>query len=454
MPTKRLIQFASLLVFSALFGCATEIQKAPVAANADPTQEIDLLDQQFRQAGMDHVDVLAPDDYKESETWLKEAKGDLAAHESRDELLDDVAYSRAYLNRASSTADERRPQISAILEARAAALKAGVHSNKELSHEMRRLDEQIADNSKNLSKNLTTDDFAKLQGAYLGLELKALQNKYLASANMIIHDSIKNEHAERRAPNALKRAQNDVAAAENAIAVSRSDVPGFSGAVITANTSAQMLREVLTAMNNNNKIDEAAAYQLVRQDHQISKLQGTLGAAESDMEDMDARMRSQQRRLSSAQTAVGLQKSIEKAQQSFDKDEAEVFQQGNDQLVIRLKKMAFVTGSSQLPQASLPLLSKVENVIADLNSKEVSVEGHTDSTGSEKQNLALSQKRADIVADYLRENASSDFTVTAKGFGFSRPIADNKTKEGRAQNRRVDVVIKAAPGNDSQLTEL
>jgi outer membrane protein OmpA-like peptidoglycan-associated protein len=207
-------------------------------------------------------------------------------------------------------------------------------------------------------------------------------------------------------------------------------------------------------MDNNNKLDEASALKLVSQEHQISKLQGTMAAAESDIDDMQMRLKSQQRRLSSAQMAVGLQKAIVRAQQSFDKDEAEVFQQGADNLVIRLKKMAFASGRAELPQESLPLLTKVNNVITELNAKEVSVEGHTDSIGSEKLNLKLSQRRAEIVADYLRSNANGQYEVDAKGFGFARPIASNKSKEGRAQNRRVDVVIKAVPQNASQLTEL
>jgi outer membrane protein OmpA-like peptidoglycan-associated protein len=434
-------------------GCSS-IDKAAISANAEPSQEIALLEQDFQQAGIEHVDVLAAKDYHRAERQLKEAKSDLKDGQDREEILSDVAYGRAYLERARSTADQRRPQITPLLDARAAALKAGVHSDKKLSHEMRDLDDEVEANAKDIPGKLTSKEFSELQGEYLALELKAIQNKYLATARSIVRDAKDDERAKSRTPVSLKKAENDIASAEQAIAVNRHDVPVFSGEVIKANTSAQMLREVLTAMDGNNKLDEPSAVKLVGQEHQISKLQGTMAAAESDIEDMSMRLKNQQRRLSSAQTAVGLQKAIVKAQESFDKDEAEVFQQGSDNLVIRLKKMAFSSGRAQLPQESLPLLTKVNNVITDLNAKEVSVEGHTDSTGSEQLNLTLSQKRADIVADYLRSNANGQYEVNAKGFGFARPIASNKSKEGRAQNRRVDVVIKAVPQNDSQLTEL
>ena len=67
------------------------------------------------------------------------------------------------------------------------------------------------------------------------------------------------------------------------------------------------------------------------------------------------------------------------------------------------------------------------------------VEGHTDSIGSEVYNQALSQRRADSVADYLVDHGVSSGRLEAKGFGESNPIADNSTEDGRAQNRRVEL---------------
>ena len=67
------------------------------------------------------------------------------------------------------------------------------------------------------------------------------------------------------------------------------------------------------------------------------------------------------------------------------------------------------------------------------------VEGHTDSIGSEAYNLRLSERRAKAVADYMESQGISTSRITTKGWGKSKPIADNKTKEGRAKNRRVDV---------------
>ncbi len=72
------------------------------------------------------------------------------------------------------------------------------------------------------------------------------------------------------------------------------------------------------------------------------------------------------------------------------------------------------------------------------------MEGHTDAFGSDETNLMLSQERADAVRKYLLANMRdlSREDVGAVGFGESRPVANNETAEGRAKNRRIDVVIR------------
>jgi outer membrane protein OmpA-like peptidoglycan-associated protein len=77
----------------------------------------------------------------------------------------------------------------------------------------------------------------------------------------------------------------------------------------------------------------------------------------------------------------------------------------------------------------------------DPNSKMV-VEGHTDSQGQPSFNQDLSQKRADAVRTYLVSRGISSDRITAQGYGLARPIADNASPEGRANNRRVEIVVQ------------
>ncbi len=70
------------------------------------------------------------------------------------------------------------------------------------------------------------------------------------------------------------------------------------------------------------------------------------------------------------------------------------------------------------------------------------VEGHTDSIGSNEKNKALSEKRAESVKKYLvSQGLSEELRIDTEGYGSDRPLTTNKTKEGRATNRRVDIVI-------------
>jgi OOP family OmpA-OmpF porin len=70
----------------------------------------------------------------------------------------------------------------------------------------------------------------------------------------------------------------------------------------------------------------------------------------------------------------------------------------------------------------------------------IEVRGHTDNRGAKKHNLVLSQRRADSVMRYLKEHGVTN-TMTAKGFGQNNPVADNKTADGRLENRRVTLRI-------------
>jgi len=128
-------------------------------------------------------------------------------------------------------------------------------------------------------------------------------------------------------------------------------------------------------------------------------------------------------------------------QNSFSRDEAEVYKQGN-QLVIRLKGIQFPVGQAVIMPENYQLLSKVQRAIGDFEGSSVVIEGHTDSTGSKEINDTLSQQRADAVLNYLIANNTLPASkVVARGYGSEKPVASNKTPEGRAANRRIDVIV-------------
>jgi OOP family OmpA-OmpF porin len=88
-------------------------------------------------------------------------------------------------------------------------------------------------------------------------------------------------------------------------------------------------------------------------------------------------------------------------------------------------------------------VAEAARTLKDNPSVNVSVEGHTDSVGSDAYNQRLSERRAQTVADALKAGGVSSSRITdVKGYGESRPVANNDTEAGRAQNRRVEVIVR------------
>lgn len=103
----------------------------------------------------------------------------------------------------------------------------------------------------------------------------------------------------------------------------------------------------------------------------------------------------------------------------------------------------FDVDSASLRGGSRTTLQDVAGVLLDFPKTAVVVQGHTDSTGSEEHNQALSERRARAVESYLIGRGVDPGRVTAVGHGESFPVASNETASGRQQNRRVDILLKA-----------
>jgi len=126
----------------------------------------------------------------------------------------------------------------------------------------------------------------------------------------------------------------------------------------------------------------------------------------------------------------------------FQPSEAEVLRQ-SDNVVLRLFGLDFAPGSSKLDDSHSALLGKISQAIAIFPGSILAVEGHTDSQGSSRMNQRLSQNRADAVMNYIVMNMQvAPSRISAVGFGPEKPIANNDTEEGRAKNRRIDLIIK------------
>lgn len=121
---------------------------------------------------------------------------------------------------------------------------------------------------------------------------------------------------------------------------------------------------------------------------------------------------------------------------------AKVKEESRGMVITLSGAVLFTSGKSDLLPIARDKLDKVAEVLQEQDpNKKFVVEGHTDSVGSEENNRRLSQDRADAVRSYLVSRGVPASQISAVGKGESSPVADNKTPDGRANNRRVEIVV-------------
>ena len=122
----------------------------------------------------------------------------------------------------------------------------------------------------------------------------------------------------------------------------------------------------------------------------------------------------------------------------------EVTRPAENEIAVRMTNdILFDVDSAALRSASRSTLSDLATNIRQYSDEYVTVEGHTDSTGTSEHNMVLSERRANSVRDYLVSQGLPGSQITARGYGESMPKASNDTPEGRQLNRRVEIHIKA-----------
>jgi outer membrane protein OmpA-like peptidoglycan-associated protein len=103
----------------------------------------------------------------------------------------------------------------------------------------------------------------------------------------------------------------------------------------------------------------------------------------------------------------------------------------------------FDVGSDKLKPVARQNISQLAVVLNKYKDTDILIEGHTDSTGSEKMNMALSDRRASSVSRQLKSQGVTGGRITTNGYGETQPVSDNGTSAGRSLNRRVEVAIFA-----------
>ena len=126
-----------------------------------------------------------------------------------------------------------------------------------------------------------------------------------------------------------------------------------------------------------------------------------------------------------------------------ERNEIEISRLANNTLKLNVNsEVSFDVNSASIKPDFRFSLNKVASVLADYPSTAIHIAGHTDSTGSDQYNQALSLRRAYSVRSYLTNQGVSEPRTRTQGYGESRPVADNTTELGRQRNRRVEIFLK------------
>ena len=110
--------------------------------------------------------------------------------------------------------------------------------------------------------------------------------------------------------------------------------------------------------------------------------------------------------------------------------------------LITLNEFLFETNSYELNRDHVKELDVLSAYVLARPTLELTITGHTDNTGEESKNVALSAKRAERVAKYLEANGIDALKIVSRGLGSNHPIASNETADGRSRNRRVEILIR------------
>jgi outer membrane protein OmpA-like peptidoglycan-associated protein len=187
---------------------------------------------------------------------------------------------------------------------------------------------------------------------------------------------------------------------------------------------------------------QAAQSQIQAQQAQLQAQQAQAATAEADA----ARARAEADAANARARAAEADRSAENATQIREKLREQLnavlaTSETARGLIVNLSDVLFDTGKYTLKPTTKISLAKVSGILLAYPGLKVQVEGYTDAVGGDEYNQQLSENRASAVKDFLLSQGVPAASVTAQGFGKSNPVADNTTADGRAQNRRVNLVV-------------
>ncbi len=245
--------------------------------------------------------------------------------------------------------------------------------------------------------------------------------------------STENATAERQraASAAATNAANDAARAAAAVTATATEVAADRAATAAAASSVAASAAATNAANDAARV---AAAVTATETQVATERAATVAAASS---------------AAASQAATGVEREraagVARAELRTRLNEALPTRDSSRGLIAEIGGVQFATGTATVNADAREGLSKFSGIVASYPDLRFSVEGHTDNMGSAPMNQELSLRRATTVRDYLIAQGVPASKIDVEGLGLTAPIGDNTTTDGRARNRRVEIVVSGAP---------
>ncbi|MGJ8692401.1 MAG: OmpA family protein [Thalassotalea sp.] len=476
------------LAMALLGGCATSptLSESDIFQQFPNVREANML---LEKANSENLAFFAPEQMKETQRLydnaLKDAKSGKNARQQAEQAVASAKAARAQSDKAKYT-------FETVLKAREKALK--VNASTVAPEEFKAVEANFAKSIAQLESGQDAKakrDIEALKNQYLAIELKALKKNMLDFAQQAVAKAEKS-NLDDIAPRTVAQAKDELKLAVDTLEVNRTDtakanvhsnraiwlikqaegiadihayfdnadfdeeqkilwyqeqlstvVAPFNDAVQYNNTNKEVvsgLRQQAMVLVNNNKSLTANLSNAQAQVQTITTESQTR-ATKLERDKTEALMQAKVQREKELALKKADDERFAAVQSMFTEKEATVYRQ-RDNVLIRAQGFSFKSGGSEIESSNFVMLNKITDAIKRFPNAAVVVSGHTDATGSAELNLALSKARAEVVANFITQvsDIASD-RVTFNGFGKDKPVASNETPEGRAENRRVEILI-------------
>ena len=448
-------------------------------------------DKAYQEAKAVQAEFFSPTQFQTAAENYRKADEDFKAGRNMEDIQKKLKMATSYYLKAVETTKEAQTVFKDCVKARNDALLVEspklrqamwTEAESVLSQACKNLEEGDSNGAKSKSR--------KAERLYRQCELESIKANYLDGTRALLQEAEKKD-AKKHAPMTLARARNLAADSDKLLVENRYDtdevrqlaqdaqyearhtlylnetVASLTQSKTTFETilldSEKPVRKIADAFDLNARFDQGMDGPVNAVLQEIRKQQQTIASQDQGLRDKTEQIAALKDQVSRMENQLGALKTkeadlaqamdkvleeqrlarekYERVEKLFNPDEAEILRSGT-QIILRLSSISFPVGRSTIEPKYFGLLAKVTEAFKEYPESQISVEGHTDSYGSEEANMKLSSERAEAVREYLLASGGIDASrLTATGYGESKPVASNDTEEGRRKNRRIDIVI-------------